>query len=96
MRNDYFSDQKDKFSPMVQDKMAVMLIENCCALEFIRKGDIKNALSANNNSLPTQWTSLPGGKQTRHNLPYLIQMFNTHVNSLKNETLKKGPLAGII
>jgi len=48
----------DMFSPFIQDRIAVMLLEYRDALPFVRKGKIEDAVQ----KLTTEWTSLPGGK----------------------------------
>lgn len=50
---------EDMFSPVVQDRLAVILLEGRKALPLIRTGDIEAAIS----KILTEWTSLPGAKE---------------------------------
>lgn len=62
----------DKFSPLIQDRIAVMKLEDRGVLHMIRAGQIKEALELKepkgNLALASEWTSLPGGKENAHRL----------------------------
>jgi len=47
------------FSPVVQDRLALILLEDRKALPLIRTGNIDAAIS----QFLTTWTSLPGAKE---------------------------------
>lgn len=56
------SDIARGFSPFLQDRIAVRILEGRNALGFIRQGKIKEAVA----KLTTEWSSLPGGVDARH------------------------------
>ncbi|MDR3564488.1 MAG: hypothetical protein P4N59_24070 [Negativicutes bacterium] len=70
----------DRFSPVIQDRIAVMKLEDRGALHLVRTGKIQEAVGL----LTTEWTSLPGGKENSNrlsadkkpmNMSYLIDFF---------------------
>lgn len=86
----------DRFSPAIQDRIAVMKLEDRGVLHLIRTGRIKEALEFKgpNGSLalPSEWTSLPGGKENAHRLTrdkkpmdmaYLQTLFDQYLNEEK-------------
>lgn len=89
----------DRFSPMVQDRVAVMKLEDRGVLHLIRTGRIKEALEHKgpNGSLalPSEWTSLPGGKENAHRLtadkkPMNMEYFQSLFDQYLNEEKAKG------
>ena len=89
----------DRFSPMIQDRIAVMKLEDRGVLHLIRTGRIKEALELKgpNGSLalPSEWTSLPGGKENAHRLtadkkPMNVAHFQTLFDQYLNEEKAKG------
>ena len=89
----------DRFSPIVQDRIAVMKLEDRGVLHLIRTGRIKEALELKgpNGSLalPSEWTSLPGGKENAHRLtgdkkPMDMAYFQTLFDQYLNEEKAKG------
>ncbi len=81
----YFDDLvgKDLFSPQVQDRMAVLKIEQREALVLLRQGDIQGVV----NLLKGEWVSLPGGTQNAHretgagrpmDMSYLMEIFEKY------------------
>lgn len=89
----------DRFSPTVQDRIAVMKLEDRGVLHLIRTGRIKEALEFKgpNGSLalPSEWTSLPGGKENAHRLtgekkPMDMAYFQTLFDQYLNEEKAKG------
>lgn len=86
----------DRFSPTIQDRIAVMKLEDRGVLHLIRTARIKEALEFKgpNGSLalPSEWTSLPGGKENAHRLTgdkkpmdmaYLQTLFDQYLNEEK-------------
>lgn len=86
----------DRFSPVIQDRIAVMKLEERGVLHLIRTGRITDALEfkgANGYlSLPSEWTSLPGGKENAHrltadkkpmNMKYFEILFEQYLNDEK-------------
>lgn len=86
----------DRFSPTIQDRIAVMKLEDRGVLHLIRTGKIQEALElkGQNGSLavPSEWTSLPGGKENAHRLTadkkpmdmaYFITLFNKYLTEEK-------------
>lgn len=76
------TDDEKKFTPALQDRMAVALIELREALGHVRKGEIEEAI----DKLKTEWTSLPGGRENAGrrtadkrpmDLDYFEELFNT-------------------
>lgn len=89
----------DRFSPTVQDRIAVMKLEDRGVLHLIRTGRIQEALELKgpNGSLalPSEWTSLPGGKENAHRLtadkkPMNMAYFQTLYDQYLNEEKAKG------
>lgn len=89
----------DRFSPTVQDRIAVMKLEDRGVLHLIRTGRIQEALELKgpNGSLavPSEWTSLPGGKENAHRLtadkkPMNMAYFQTLFDQYLNEEKAKG------
>ena len=54
-------DMQKSFTPAVQDRYAVTLIENRKMLGYVRKNQIKEAV----RGLTNEWASLPGGVDAR-------------------------------
>ncbi|GAB4059853.1 hypothetical protein [Uliginosibacterium sediminicola] len=88
----------EKFSPLIQDRIAVIKLEDRGVLHLIRTGKIKEALEVKTSkgkpSLASEWTSLPGGSQNAHRLTadnkpmdmtYLLSLFEKY---LSEEILK--------
>jgi len=87
------------FSPAIQDRIAVMKLEDRRVLHLIRKGEIKNAVEYRTRKgagLPNEWTSLPGGKENPMrrtlkgglmDMTYLLNIFDIY---LKEEERKAG------
>ncbi|NMG27934.1 hypothetical protein [Aromatoleum evansii] len=80
----------DLFSPLVQDRLAVMKLEDRGALHLVRTGKIREAVSC----LTSEWTSLPGGKENAHrtrgghkpmDMAYFESLFEEH---LRHEIVK--------
>ncbi len=89
----------DRFSPAVQDRIAVMRLEYRGVLHLIRVGRIKDALELkgpkNGLSLPNEWSSLPGGKDNAHRLtadrkPMDMAYFQSLFDKYLNEEKAKG------
>lgn len=89
----------DRFSQMVQDRIAVMKLEERGVLHLIRTGRIQEALEIKgpNGSLalPSEWTSLPGGRENTHRLtaekkPMNMAYFETLFDQYLNEEKAKG------
>jgi muramidase (phage lysozyme) len=77
----------DAFSPMVQDRMAVVLIEEKNALHLVRTVQLDAAVQA----LRSTWTSLPGAAQ---NVPERsIAKFKSNFEQFLSEEKKKVGLA---
>jgi muramidase (phage lysozyme) len=88
-------DGAEAFSPIVQDKIAVIKIEERGVLHLIRAGKIEEALAFTSKSggkgipsLASEWTSLPGGKENTMrraadgramDMPYFKEMFDRYV-----------------
>ena len=90
----------DFFNPTVQDRIAVMKLEDRGVLHLIRTGRIKEALEYRGPNgglaLCSEWTSLPGRKENAHRLTsdkkpmdmaYLQMLFEQY---LKEEKAKGG------
>lgn len=56
-------DGKALFTPAVQDRLAVIIMEAVEALVAVRTGDLASAVAALTDKKQPQWTSLPGGKE---------------------------------
>lgn len=89
----------NRFSPLIQDRIAVMKLEDRGVLHMIRTGRIKEALELKggngNLSLPSEWTSLPGGKENAHRLtaskkPMDMAYFQTLFEQYLNEEKAMG------
>lgn len=89
----------DRFSPTIQDRIAVMKLEDRGVLHMIRTGRIKEALEFKGPkgtlALPSEWTSLPGGKENAHRLtgdkkPMDMAYFQTLFDQYLNEEKAKG------
>ncbi|MBS1130547.1 MAG: hypothetical protein H6R16_1549 [Proteobacteria bacterium] len=89
----------DRFSPSIQDRIAVMKLEDRGVLHLIRTGCIKEALEFRGPkgelALPSEWTSLPGGKENAHRLtadkkPMNMAYFQTLFDQYLNEEKAKG------
>jgi muramidase (phage lysozyme) len=89
----------DRFSPTIQDRIAVMKLEDRGVLHLIRTGCVQEALEHKgpNGSLalPSEWTSLPGGKENAHQLtadkkPMNMAYFQTLFDQYLNEEKAKG------
>jgi len=79
------------FSPVVQDRLALILLEGRQALPLIRTGDIEVAIS----KLLTEWTSLPGAKEngnrrTAEGKPMDMAYFMSFYNRYLSEEKAKG------
>jgi len=82
------------FSPLMQDRLAVAILESKSALASVRTGNIQEAV----NKITGRWSSLPGGK---HNLnrktpdgkPMDMNYFTALFNTYLNEEMKKESLA---
>lgn len=75
----------DDFSPLSQDAMAVTLIKEKKALNFIKSGDLKSAF----NRLNKRWSSMPGGSEPNKNLN-ADQVFKEQIST---ELQNSSPLA---
>lgn len=89
----------DRFSPTVQDRIAVMKLEDRGVLHLIRTGRIQEALELKGSNgslaLTSEWTSLPGGKENAHRLtadkkPMDMVHFQTLFDQYLNEEKAKG------
>jgi muramidase (phage lysozyme) len=91
--------KKERFSPAIQDRIAVMKLEDRGVLHMIRAGRIKEALEYRTEkgvlSLVGEWSSLPGGKENAGRLTadkkpmdmaYLLSLFDKYLD----EERKKG------
>ncbi len=83
----------------VQDRIAVMKLEDRGVLHMIRTGRIKEALEFKGPkgtlALPSEWTSLPGGKENAHRLtgdkkPMDMAYFQTLFDQYLDEEKAKG------
>lgn len=82
------------FTPLMQDRLAVAILESKAALPLVRTGNIQEAV----NKITGRWSSLPGGK---HNLnrktpdgrPMDMNYFTSLFNDYLNEEMKKENLA---
>ncbi|QDL56172.1 hypothetical protein [Rhodoferax aquaticus] len=83
---------KDKFSPEVQHRIAVMKLYDRGALNFIRKGDIEKAIT--DTTLPGEWRCLPGGIENAErktaegkpmDLAYVMGLFNQYLDEEKRK-----------
>lgn len=81
----------DRFSPAVQDRIAVMKLEDRAALHLVRTGSIEEAIG----KLTSEWTSLPGGKENAHRLTadkkpmdmaYFQSLFDKYLNEERKKT----------
>lgn len=79
-------DSGDQFSPAIQDRIAVIKIEDRKALHLIRSGKVQEAIES--TTLPNEWTSLPGGAENAHrkapdgqpmNMNYLLKLFDQYL-----------------
>lgn len=62
--NGLIQSQGDRFTPAIQDRIAVIKLEDRGVLHLVRTGRIEEAVSG----LTSEWTSLPGGKENSHRL----------------------------
>lgn len=81
----------DCFSPAIQDRIAVMKLEDRAALHLVRTGSIQEAVG----KLTSEWTSLPGGKENAHRLtadkkPMDMAYFRNLFDKYLEEERKKG------
>jgi muramidase (phage lysozyme) len=83
---------KDKFSPEVQHRIAVMKLYDRNALNHIRKGEIEQAIS--DTTLPGEWSSLPGGNENSKrisadgkpmDMAYFLSLFNQYLEEVKRK-----------
>ena len=83
-------DNENKFTPVLQDRMAIAIIENEMALGFVRKGEIDKAV----DKLKDTWTSFPGGTENEKritankrpmNLGYFKEIFETYLTVEKRK-----------
>ena len=85
--NKLIFDEEKWFTPQIQDRMAVIKIEDRKALSLLRKGDIETAVQKCNG----EWSSLPGGSQNagrlaNHapmNMAYFMSLFNQYFSAEK-------------
>jgi muramidase (phage lysozyme) len=79
-----------KFTPALQDRMAVALIELREALGYVRKGEIAKAIK----KLNTEWSSLPGGTENAGrrtadkrpmNMSYFEELFDSYLAEEKQK-----------
>jgi len=89
----------DLFSPTVQDRIAVMKLEERGVLHLIRTGCIREALELKGPksilAVSSEWTSLPGGKENAHRLtadkkPMDMAYFQTLFDKYLTEEKAKG------
>ncbi|MGL5063920.1 MAG: tape measure protein, partial [Microcoleus sp.] len=75
-------DLKD-FGPDSQDAAAVELLREKGALDYILKGDWKNAIA---KLVPYTWSSLPGGEQPRATMAEAIKFLNDKLGKDQDDT----------
>lgn len=77
---------KPRFTPDIQDRMAVMKIEDRHALHLVRAGKVEDAVAL--QGMRNEWTSLPGGSQNSHrhtaaggpmNTAYFRSLFDSYL-----------------
>ena len=84
------------FSPAIQDRIAVMKLEDRWVLHLIRKGEIEKAVSTKTKAghLYNEWTSLPGGKENPMrrtaqgglmDMAYLLNIFDMYLTEEKRK-----------
>ena len=83
--NGLLQSQGDQFNPEIQDRIAVMKLEDRGVLHLVRTGRIEEAVSG----LTSEWTSLPGGKENAHrltadktpmNMNYFARQFDNYLS----------------
>ncbi|AKU10052.1 hypothetical protein AzCIB_0147 [Azoarcus sp. CIB] len=88
--NGLIQSQGDQFSPEIQDRIAVMKLEDRGVLHLVRTGRIEEAVSG----LTSEWTSLPGGKENAHrltaektqmNINYFSRQFDKYLSMEKEK-----------
>lgn len=78
-----------RFSPIVQDRIAVVIIELSDALQDVRAGRIDESVK----KLSRRWTSLPGASENSHrrangramDMAYLLETYERHLAGEKNK-----------
>lgn len=94
--NGLIENKGDRFSVSIQDRIAVMKLEDRGVLHMIRTGRIRDALefkgAKGNLALASEWTSLPGGKENARRLTadkkpmdmaYLMMLFEKYLTNEK-------------
>ena len=91
---------EQKFTPIMQDRMAVALMELREALGYVRKGEIAKAVE----KLNTEWTSLPGGAENAirrtadkkpMNMGYFEELFGSYLEDEKKKWRSKRAFAEV-
>lgn len=81
-----------RFTPDIQDRIAVMKIEDRKALHFVRAGKVEDAIAL--KDMKSEWTSLPGGKENakrhtatggRMDTAYFLKLFDTYLTEEKRK-----------
>ena len=82
--------KQKKFTPELQDRMAVAIIENEKALGYVRKGEIDKAVEKLNGT----WSSFPGGKENAKritadkrpmNIGYFKELYDRYLTEEKKK-----------
>ena len=78
------STTEDQFSPNVQDRIAVVLMEqNHNALALVRQGKIEEAARSLATVRYIQWPSLPGGDQSNgYTVTQMMDAYNTFLKKV--------------
>lgn len=80
------------FTPALQERIAVVKMEDRMALHLIRTGKLEEAI--NNTGLNVEWSSLPGGNENAKrltadkkpmNMAYLKSLFDQYLNEEKRK-----------